>query len=61
MNTLSDQDREALIKAYHVILTFEDRHRIQHQAFGRMRELINGRSVDQIRRMEETRGLRPEA
>jgi ATP-dependent helicase YprA (DUF1998 family) len=55
---LSDDVREQLIDAWTVILAHEIRHDYQYAAMCRQRELIEGRSRQQVERMERERGLR---
>jgi hypothetical protein len=58
VEAMSDETREQLIDAWTVILAQEIRHDYQCTAMLRQRELIEGRSRQQIERMERERGLR---
>jgi hypothetical protein len=55
---MTDRDREELIDAYRVILATEPERLAKDFAMQRMRELIAERSPQQVKRMEEARGLR---
>ena len=55
---MTDRDREELIDAYRVILATEPDRAAKNHAMQRMRELIAERSPQQVKRMEEARGLR---
>jgi hypothetical protein len=58
VEAMSDETREQLIDAWTVILAHETDHDHQSRAMRRQRELIEGRSRQQIERMERERGLR---
>jgi hypothetical protein len=58
VEAMSDEAREQLIDAWTVILAHETNHDYQCTAMRRQRELIEGRSRQQIERMERERGLR---
>jgi hypothetical protein len=58
VEAMSDETREQLIDAWTVILAQETDHDHQCTAMRRQRELIEGRSRQQIERMERERGLR---
>jgi hypothetical protein len=57
-DVMTDRDREELIDAYRVILATEPERLAKDFAMQRMRELIAERSPQQVKRMEEARGLR---
>jgi hypothetical protein len=56
--SMSDEDREVLIRAHCTVGTFEVDPEKASRAFARMGELIAGRSQEQIEAMERARGLR---
>ena len=55
---MTDLEREQAIERLYQVLVGHELPEVKRAAFAKMRELIEGRSPEQVQKMETERGLR---